>query len=181
MITVDFGKETINLPSKITKVVTWYEVTKDQRYGFVYGNDTYSIGIQFLKELTGRTFVVLWEGDLRFLGVSKCHEDDVFVKKLGRRVAFGRAIACRERYYKFNTCKAYTTYKKDTYEVFYKDAKPSHPLPEWMFLSTGIRNPSLVIDKIKKGLLPKDTEELSKRLCVSQEEVKSLLEAMPVD
>ena len=41
---------------------------------------------------TGKVFAVLWKGNKRFVGISKCNPVDSFTKEVGRDIALKRAL-----------------------------------------------------------------------------------------
>lgn len=45
----------------------------------------------FDGQFTGRTIAVIWDGDLRYVGISHCSRQDQFSRKRGRQIAIGRA------------------------------------------------------------------------------------------
>ena len=45
---------------------------------------------------TGLTFAVIANGDILYIGVSKCSKKDNFDKKIARKIAIGRAEACMQ-------------------------------------------------------------------------------------
>lgn len=137
----------VELPEEITKAIIWYERKRSGR-------------------LTRRTFAVLWTKDERFVGVSKCNKDDVVDKKLGRKIALGRALHAFK--YKVNCPKG------EYY--FFKKTEAIRKLPRWLYIfPESIRDREVLIEKIRK--LPSPTEDLiSEKFNISIEDAKSLLE-----
>jgi len=69
---------------------------------------------------TGRTIAVLFEKNKRHVGFSYCSEQDQFCKKIGRRIALGRAKSVM---YGKNIDHGFS---------FFPDAKP-YSIPEWLY------------------------------------------------
>lgn len=70
----DGAPEVLPLPPPRVVTKIWYERDRFERY-------------------TGRTFAIMWNGDMRHVGVSVCNESDQFNRKRGRQIAIGRARA----------------------------------------------------------------------------------------
>lgn len=45
----------------------------------------------FIGDSVG-TVCVLWKGSMRYVGLSRCHTKDQFNRKLGHKIAYGRAF-----------------------------------------------------------------------------------------
>lgn len=75
-----------------------------------------------------RTICVIWEGDMRYVGISKCNEVDKFDKKQGREKAISRAKGAK-----------HISKQTDTLFRFNVDYQfcPSKRIPKWMFLAKG--------------------------------------------
>src|SRR4030042_1231034 len=63
------------------------------------GTDNLRLKIWFEKYenvRTGKTIAVIWDGNIRYVGLSSCHERDQFCKKIGKIIAINRAKHIRD-------------------------------------------------------------------------------------
>jgi hypothetical protein len=51
-----------------------------------------------LAHCGGRTWAVIWKGNMRYVGVAEVAPGDQFSRKRGRQIASGRAATCQSRH-----------------------------------------------------------------------------------
>jgi len=96
---------------------------------------------------TGRTFAVIHEGNMRFIGISICaiNQGDQFSRKRGRLIATGRAKHAYDEFHgkkemRWNTSDRLEFPLMDAYNVV--TGAPHSEVPAWMVRSTEERHNS---------------------------------------